>query len=440
MLFSQVSALIHQRFDANLRKIIGNTIWLFADRVVQMVMSLFVGILVTRYLGPEQFGVLNYAIAFMSLFGVVSNLGMDDIIVRDLVRHPAQANQILGTAFILRVITSILTAVIAIGSIFMIREDAISRSIVAILTLTSLFNALPIDRWFQAQVDSKHVIWAKNLGYFTVCIVRVVLVHYQAPLVAFAWAALAEVALGAVGQIVFYQLKHHAMQLWRFKLEWAKSLLKESWPLMISGMVIIIYMRIDQIMLGQMMNDRAVGTYAAGVKISEMFFFIPGTIISSVSPSIIQAREQPQLYHARLQKLFNLMAFMGYGLAIPVTLMASGLVAMLYGQEFTSASAVLALHIWAGLFVFIGMARVPFLISEGLTRFSAMTSALGGAINIVLNYFLIPSYGAVGAVAATIIAQMFASYLCHAFHPKARILFRQQTRALFLLDYFQLKF
>jgi PST family polysaccharide transporter len=441
LLITKRFSSLTQKLSPNLKKIIGNTFWLFADKVVQMFLGLFVGIWVTRYLGPEQFGVLNYALAFAGLFGVVGNLGMDNIVIREVILYPSKANDILGTTFFLRQASALLTFLVAIAVIFWIRpDDTLAHKLVGILVLTSFFNTFPVDVWFQAQVQSKHVVWARSVAYIFMCLVRFALIQLKAPLVAFAWAALIEIILSTAGQVAIYQLKEQSLQQWRFKMSWAKTLLKESWPLIISGMVIIIYMRIDQLMLGQMADDRAVGIYSAATKISEMWYFVPLAIINSVFPSIVKSREHSELYHARLQKLFDFMTALSYGVAIPITFVSSWLVAILYGQQFSDAGPTLAVHVWTGVFVALGSARTPYLIAEGLTRLSATASSVGALVNIILNLFLIPAYGAIGASIATIIAQVFASYLVHAFHPKTRIIFIQQTKALLLLDYIKFIF
>jgi PST family polysaccharide transporter len=437
-LISKHVSSVTQKFSPNFKKIIANTFWLFVDRIVQMFLGLFIGIWVTRYLGPEQFGVFSYSMAFVGLFGVVSNLGLDSIVVREVIRYPNSANQILGTTFLLRQASAFVTALVAIAVIFVIRpDDPIAHTLVGILVVASFFNTFPIDVWFQAQVESKHVVWAKNAAYVLMCAGRFALIQMKAPLVAFAWAALVEIVLSTAAQVVVYQFKHRALQKWRFDVSWAKTLLKESWPLIISGMVIIIYMRIDQLMLGQMTTAKEVGIYSAAVKISEMWYFVPGAVISSVFPSIVQSRENPKLYHSRLQKLFNLMTLFAYAVALPLTFISSWLVSILYGAQFLEAAPILSLHVWTGVFVSLGMARGPYLITEGLTRFSALTSTGGAIINIVLNYFLIPAYGAVGAAIATVFAQVFASYLAHLCHVQTRVIFIQQTRALFMVDYIQ---
>jgi PST family polysaccharide transporter len=435
LISKQVCSISH-KLSPNFKKIIANTFWLFADRIVQMFLGLFIGIWVTRYLGPEQFGMLSYSMAFVGLFGVASNLGLDSIVVREVIRYSASSNQILGTTFFLRQASALAIALVAIAVIFVIRpDDPVAHTLVGILIITSFFNTFPIDVWFQSQVESKHVVWAKNSAYVLMCAGRFVLIQMKAPLVAFAWAALVEVILATAAQVAVYQFKHRALQEWRFNVSWAKTLLKESWPLIISGMVIIIYMRIDQLMLGQMTNAKEVGIYSAAVKISEMWYFVPGAIVSSVFPSIVQSRENPKLYYSRLQKLFNLMTLFAYAVALPLTFISSWLVSILYGAEFIDAAPILSLHVWTGVFVSIGLARSPYLITEGLTRFSALTSTGGAVINIVLNYFLIPSHGAVGAAIATVIAQVFAAYLSHLFHPQTRVIFVQQTRALLMVDY-----
>jgi O-antigen/teichoic acid export membrane protein len=439
MFLSLKKLISAKKISPNLRQIIFNTGWLFFDRIFQMGLALFIGIWVTRYLGPEQFGLFNYALAFTGLFGVFANLGLDGIVVREIVRQPSAKDEILGTTFVLRLISCAASILLAIGIIFVLRpNDSLTHFLVAILTFSSFFNAFPIDVWFQAQVQSKKVVLSRNIAYVLICVVRVVLVYTKAPLIAFAWASLAEVTLSALAQVIAYQSSNQSIYLWKYSTKRAKELLMDGWPLIISGMVIIIYMRTDQIMLGQMMGDREVGIYSAAAKISEMWIFVPGAIVNSVFPSIVRAKEvSKELCDQRMQKLFSLMTILAYSVAIPITFTSNQIVTILYGDEFIEAAPILAVHVWTGVFISLGLARTPWIISEGLMRFSAVSSTVGAVINIILNYFLIPNFGAMGASVATVVAQIVSSYLMHAIHPKTKSIFVMQTKALIGLDWGQ---
>jgi polysaccharide transporter, PST family len=417
----------------NLQKILGNTGWLFFDKILRMGVGLIVGVWVARYLGPEQFGAYNFAFAFVALFAAFASLGLDGIVVRDIVREPERKYEILSSAFILKLCGGGVAFFISLAAIFIMRPaESQTHWLVGIIAAGMIFQSFDaIDLWFQSQVQSKYTVIAKNSAFVALAMVRVVLILNKAPLTAFAWSALAEIIVGAAGLVLFYLKRQSFAALWRPRKNIACRLIKESWPLILSGLAIMIYMRIDQIMLGQMMGNKEVGLYSAALRFSEIWYFIPMTIMSSVMPSITQARlESKDKYYQHLQQLFNYLVRIAYVIALPMPFISSFLVTSFYGYEYTSAGLILAIHIWSAVFVFIGVGMTPWTINEGMMRYS-LIQAIGGAIvNICLNIFLIPRYGAVGAAISTLISQMIASFLSNAAVPRLRIVFKMQLKAL----------
>jgi PST family polysaccharide transporter len=225
-----------------LRGIVANIGWLFADRILRMGVGLLVGVWVARYLGVQQFGVFNYATAFVALFSTLSTLGLDAIVVRSIVREPEKRTEILGTAFWLKLFGGLAALVLAVSSIILVRhDDQLTISLVAILSSVGIFQAFDtIDLWFQSQVQSKYTVIAKNTAFVITALVKVALISFNAPLIAFAWAGLGEVSLGAIGLIVCYRVRGYSPWLWPWSLPLAKTLLKESYPLILSGLTIAI--------------------------------------------------------------------------------------------------------------------------------------------------------------------------------------------------------
>lgn len=415
------------------RGIIANTGWLFADRILRMGVGLFVGVWVARYLGVQQFGVFNYATAFVALFSTLSTLGLDAIVVRSIVREPEKRLQILGTAFWLKLIGGIAALVLAVSSIVVLRhDDQLTISLVAILASVGIFQAFDtIDLWFQSQVQSKYTVIAKNTAFVITALVKVALISFHAPLIAFAWAALGEVSLGAIGLIISYRVRGYSPWLWPWSSPLAKTLLKESWPLILSGVTIMIYMRIDQIMLGQMIGDKAVGLYSAATRISEVWYFIPMAIASSVSPAIYAAKEVSEaLYYQRIKQFLRLLSLLSIVFAVPMSFLSGTIITVLFGKSYEASASILAIHIWASLFVFMGVGTSSWFIAEGLTQFALRRTIMGAITNVFLNIFLIPTYGGVGAAIATVISQAFASFLSNATHPKTRKIFNLQVKCL----------
>jgi O-antigen/teichoic acid export membrane protein len=396
-----------------LQSAVSNTGWQFADNILRMVVGLVVGVWLARYLGPGPFGMLSYALAFVLLFTALSSLGLDDIIVRDVVREPASKNDILGSAFLLRVGGGAIAFLAATGSIFVLRPaDGLSRWLVMIVAAGAIFQAFNvIEFWFHSQLRAKYAVFAKNAAFLLCSLVKIVLILVAAPLLAFAWVALAEVVAGAAGLIVVYRVSGGRLRDWRSSMKKAGGLLKDSWPLMLSSMVIMVYLRIDQVMLGEMTGNEEVGIYSVAVRLAEVWYFIPSAIYWSAFPGIVEAKAiSDELFYARLQKLYNLMAFSAYGIAIPLTLLAHWLVPTLFGDAYARGGAMLAVLVWSNIFTSLEMARSAFLTAMNWTRLYLVTVSLGCLLNILLNWYLIPLYGGMGAVIASLIAYWFAAH------------------------------
>jgi polysaccharide transporter, PST family len=437
---SKLPACVRKNLEGrhNLQKIIGNIGWLLADKVLRMVVGLFVGIWVARYLGPEQFGLLSYAGAYVALFSALATLGLDGIVVRELVREPELRDEILGTAFVLKLMGGVALIFLTVGSLMMIwHGDALVAWLVGIIAIGTLFQVFDvIDFWFQSQVAAKNTIWARTTSFIILSIIKVGLVLFHATLPMFALAGLAEIVLGAVGLVIVYRRSGQKLHRWRWSRLRAGKLLKDSWPMVLSGVSVAIYMKIDQVMLAQMLGAKAVGIYSAAIGLSEIWYFVPMAIVSSVFPSVVQARRDDELlYYRRIQKLFSLMVVLSLSIAVPITFISSRLILALYGADFSAAGQVLAIHIWASLFVFLGVAQGPWDLAESMTKITLFRLSSGAVLNIVLNIFMIPEYGIVGAAVATVMSQAVASVLLNVVVKKTRPVFYLQIKSLLFVRF-----
>ncbi|MEH2155264.1 flippase [Nostoc sp.] len=418
---------------SGLRAIIANTGWLFADRILRMGASLVVGVWVARYLGVQQYGLFNYALAFVALFSPIFTLGLDDVVVRHLVRQSSNKEEILGTTFWLKLLGGIASVLLAVGTMFFLGEhETLKIWLVAILGLAGIFRASDtIELWFQSQVQSKYTVIAKNTAFLLNTVIKIALILTKAPLLAFAWVTLAEFAMSAIGLLIVYQVKGSSLWLWRWSFAAAKTLLKESLPLIFSGFAIMIFMRIDQVMLGQMIGDSEVGVYSAAVRVSEIWYFLPGAIVSSVAPAIYAAKEKSEsLYYQRIGQLLSLMTCISLAIALPMSFLSDKIIMVMFGSGYADAGAILAVHIWTSLFVFMGLATSPWFIAEGLNHVSLGKTLFGAILNIILNLLLIPKYSGLGAAIATIISQAAAAFICNAFDSRTQKIFKIQVRSL----------
>lgn len=402
-------------------RVLANSQWLFFDRVLRVVIGILLSAWIARHLGTQGYGNLRYAIAFTSLFTPLSELGLSSITVREFVNSNSEKYRLIGTVFSLKFTGGILTLLAACGaSLLMHHEDKITTLLIFIVSAGVVFQSFDvIDFWFQSKIESKYVVYAKSSAFLTSSLIKIILLLNNAPLLAFVVIIPIESMLNAISLVIVFRLKDNSFGKAKFSIQITKQLLKSGLPLIFSGIMKIVFLRIDQIMLSNMVNPRELGIYAVVVQIVEGLFFIPMVLHSSIFPTIVEAKKISQeLFYQRLQKFYNLLAFLGYATAITVSLSANFIIRVLFGAEYAPSANILALLTWSLIFINIGTGRGAFLISMNWTRFHLISMTGACLINILINFYLIPVMGATGAAIASIVAYGFAGYFsCFLYRP-----------------------
>jgi len=406
-------SFVRNKLDANrhLHAVLSNTGWMVGDKLVRMALGLLIGIWMARYLGPERYGAFSYALAFAFLFSPIAMLGLDEIVIRKLVRDTSRRDEILGTVFILMLLGGTCVLGLAMAAIILVRPgDTLTHWLVAIMTAGTLFQAfLAIEFWFESQLQWKFTVYAKISAFLVISCVKVVLILSQASLIAFAWAGLAEIALGSVGLTAAYRAAGFRLAAWRFSQSMAGTLLKDSWPVIFSVFLTMVYLKIDQVMLGTMAGNQELGFYSAAVRLTEAWNFLPLAICSSVFPGIalLESTDEKR-FNEQMQKLYNLMALTAYGIAIPVALLSHWIVGLLFSNAYAKTGSLLSVLIWSVLFTNLAAARNVFMVSRNWLKINLVSTLLGCIVNVLLNLLLIPSYGAMGAIIASLFSYWFA--------------------------------
>jgi len=424
--------IVQLKHHSGFSKYFANTSWLLGERVLRMAVSLFVGIYVARYLGPERFGLLSYTLSFVLLFGSLASFGLDDILVRELVHRPEQRNNLLGTVFWLKVCgTAVMGTTIALVLQFKV-EDQQTYWMIALITFGVLFQATNVVYfYFQSQVQSKFAVRAQAFQLLVTSIFKIYLVWNQAELIWFAFALMLDQAVVAALFLLLYHWKIEWFPFFSFRWIQAKKLMRDAWPLIFAGMVVSVYMKIDQVMLKEMLDAKAVGVYAAAVKLCEAWYIVPAIVAASLFPAIIEARKKSEtLYYERVQNLYDLMVWASVAVALPTTLLADWVILILYGTDFQEAADVLRIYIWGGVFVTLGIASSKWLVAENLQRYLFYGTALGALLNVGCNLWLIPIYGIKGAAFATLVAQVTVCFLSLSFFKKTRHNFLLAAKSL----------
>ena len=435
-MLSRLTQLVSSaKTHAGFRRYAANTSWMFAEQMMRMVAGLLVGIWVARYLGPAQFGLFSYSLAFAALFSSIAKLGLDSIMVRDLVREPTQRDVYMGTAFWLKIIGAItMLGVIGIA-LQLTTSDSTTKLYIFIIASGAIFQSFEVvDFYFQSKVLSKFVSICKLIQLFISSLIKIYLIYTDSGLFWFVVVSLIDQITLAATLYLAYRYQKIGMYFKFFDKQVAKKLLIDGWPLILSGLAIMIYMRIDQIMIKEMLGEKDVGLYSAATRISEVWYFIPVLIANSIFPSIVNSKTiSEELYSSRMQRLYSFMFWAAIAVALSVTLLGNIIITSLYGEAYREAGIVLMIHIWAGVFVFVGVGSSKWFICEGLQKFATINTIAGGIANILLNLLLIPIYGIYGAAVATIISYAIAAYFSNFFYRVTRENFYRISRSIIFI-------
>jgi O-antigen/teichoic acid export membrane protein len=369
---------------------------------------------VARYLGPAGYGMLNYAVAFVTLFSALATLGLDQIVVRELVHSPENEGKLVGTSFFLKLMGGVIVLFLSTLTAFFIhRGDLKTILMIFFISLGMVAQAfLAIDFFFQSKILSKYTVIAQNIAFFVVSGMKVILILLRVSVEWFAVMSLFEAFVAGVFLVFFYNRKGGHISNWKFDMETAKKLLHDSWPLILSSVAITIYMRIDQVMIRNMLGEKEVGWYSAAVSLTEVWYFIPGVIASSVFPALVEAKKiDEKIYRERARQMLWLLGGVAIFMALPISLLSKSIVQVLFGDAYRFSGEVLRLYVWASVFVFFGQGINYLLLCESDQRIIFLRVAIGALFNAFFNMFLIIRIGILGAVYATLLAYIFSLFI-----------------------------
>ena len=406
-----------------LQRVVANTGWVFAERLLRYTVGFLIGIWVARYLGPSEYGLLNYSLAFVTVFAFLSTLGVEPLAVRAMVKDGAARDETIGTLVALRLIGGLLLVIVVIaGATLLHLGDALAIPLIVFVSFAHFIQAFDaIDSWFQSALILRFSFAAKATAVLTGALIRILLIASHAPLIAFAWAILAESTVLAVGMLLAYRRSGASLAAMRPRLSKALSLLSEGWPLMLSACVAALYLRIDHVLLGRMVGFAEVGAYAVATRVVEVSYILPAVLMAAVFPAMVKSRESdPAMYDARIQRLFDLIVWLAFCIAIPTSLFASAIVDLLLSNAYAAAGPVLAVLAWMPVLVSFGMVRQKWLIAENALRVAMLVEVVGCALNVLLNLMMIPRFGAVGAAWSALFAAAGSTLLLFPFVPSIR--------------------
>jgi O-antigen/teichoic acid export membrane protein len=410
-----------------------NIYWLTIDRVFKIIFGLITSIWLARYLGPSDFGLLSFAMAYMGLFSALAALGLPTIVIRQIVNEPEKVNLTLGSTAILHLASGILAYLLMVFTIEYVRpEDPKTVQIGIIVGLTLLLKFSDISAyWFEAKVLMKYIVWVQNIILIVFSILRIIFIELEFTLLEFAGLLFIESLVTSTLILLLYNKYGQVIIKLKCSFESMRILLKDSWSIMLSGLSIWLYMRLDQVMIGAILGDSEVGHYAAAIRLSEAVYFIPTIITATLFPTLIQTKNIDSVKYNKLcEKLFTIITIIGIIISLIYYILSEAVVNLLYGLEYKKTAEILSVQTWTAIFVYWGIFSNNWYIIENKQISLLYRTLLGAVINIILNYILIPIYGGVGAAWATLVAQAVSSLLFDLLARETRGLFMMKIRSI----------
>ncbi len=414
-----------------LQRVLHNSLWQVGDKISRMGAGVLVSVLIGRHLGPADFGLLNFAVALTALFSAIAAFGLPSVIVRDVISRPQERDIILGSALLLRLIGGATALALVVLTVQLIgcRDSTAIVLIAGLAVLPQAWDVIDYD--YQARLQARSIVIARNTAFATLAVLRVTLVLLGAPVIWFAWALCGEAALNALLFIRRSRADGFSIALSAATRQELRRLAATSWPLVIAGLSVSVYMRIDQVMLGQMMGNLGVGMFSAAVRVSEALYFLPVAIATSVAPALTALYHRSTAeYERRFLQVTRTLFWAALGVALVFAVFSKPIVLALYGVKYAAAAPVLAIHAWAGVLVSLGVCGTLWLTNAGYLTCSMYQTLVGAAVNVGLNLVLIPRFGLIGAACASVGGQFASVMLTAAALPKTRRLFRLQLAAM----------
>ncbi len=428
-----------RNYVLNIKKTLGgnkffsNTVWMVGGRIFQLLLSLIIGRITAQYLGPSNYGIIEYTSSYVAFFTAICTLGFTNTVVKELIDSPDKQGATLGTMMFFRICSSIMSSAALVCLIYIIDEGDWTIVWVGFLqSLTLVFQSFEmIAYWYQSNLESKVSVKIQTYAYLIMAFYKIVILILQKDVVWFAFTtALENLAIAVLLLISYYMRKGQKLTV---SLQHGKAMLARSYQFVLSGLISTVYAQMDRIMLKQMLNETVVGLYSAAMNISSIWNFVLLALINSAQPLIIASKEKDEaLYIKQLKRLYAAIIWIGIVVTAGICLFARELIWVLYGRRYLEAANTLKISSWYTIFAMLGTARGIWLVCEDKAKYAKYYFGIGSVVNVLLNYLLIPYLGSEGAALATLATQVITAVIAPLFFKETRIHTRYVIEAFFL--------
>ena len=413
--------------------VVRNIGWLTAEKILRLPASVLTTVIIARYLGPNDFGALSYAMALLSLFAIFGGLGLNQILQREFNMHPENAGQLMAASITAIIFAATCSSIIIniIAVTYLAPEVA---SLIAVGTgILYLKVSDVLFSYYDADVRAKVYVKPQIIFLTIAVFVKIALVQFEFSIIYFMLVTILE-PLGVIIAVI-YSLATEKLTLlknWRFKYVLFSNLLRDSWPLAVTALAVSLYMKVDQLMVGSILGLEEVASYTIAVKITEMAYFFPSVVMLSYFP---QLQKKYSLSEKSFEKefrkiMFGTVIFTIFIICV-VSVLADDLILFLYGADFSSASDLIKIYIINLLFVSFGIVGGKWYLLKNLQKISMYRAFLGVLINIPLNLILIEHLGVNGAAISSVISFSIVGLFSDLLLPKTRRVFVLKLQSIF---------
>lgn len=415
-------------------KVIANIYWAVLGKCVNLLGALLVGILVARYLGKEQYGLMNYVISIVAIFQVFADFGLDNIQIREEARNAGMRDKLIGTTFVLKMFFATIAIILIIFYTFLFEADSVTRFLILMYSLSVIMNTTWVARnHFTSIVMNVYVVKTEISRTVIGMGIKGVLLLAHATLPWFVAALVFDSILLASGYLLSYSKKVDSILKWSFDKKLAAYMVRQSFPLLLSGAAIVVYHRIDQVMIGKMLNDGYVGIYSVAVRFVEVLVFIPTIISQTISPILVRVlNENPERYRSMAKVFMGVTVWICILCAVCVNVISYPLVALTFGQQYIMAASVLSIMSFKVIGDALSQTSGQLIIIEKRQKYVSIRNVIGCVVCVVLNLWLIRAYGVYGAAVVSIITILSSGTVANLIIPPYRQYFKMQLRALAL--------
>lgn len=426
-------------------KIAGNnTWWLICEKAVRSIMTIFVGAAVIRTLGPDQYGKLAYVVSIVAFFQAVASLGIDGILIREIIElqnkaklvtnaaadklnhclnikgkvslneYPPKVAELITVAIALRAIFGLILLIVCVLTVGIIKEKSDEYLWIGVLVGSSLIfqSGEVVDIWNQSQLKSKKTVQIKITCYLISNLYRIYLLHIDANLLSFAFATFIEIFLIAAALIIQQKMNYYFLLRIKNLQKIASKFIRETWPLMTSALLAVVYTKFDQLTLEKYHGVSQFGIYNASIMLATATYFLPGILCASMMPIVTQAKSRSHNEYIKKLRITYIILAMIATLVCGLTYSMSHIIInLLYGEKYTDSSLILSIYSIVNIPVYMGVAHGIWMVNDRKLNISLYRAAAGALSAIFLSLTLIPEFGIQGAAISVLLASIVSDLI-----------------------------